>query len=180
MGAGDLAVGMPAVVAGYAGDLLQIPHSTGRQECRWWGDRNHLARAWFEGASVLFGQASHHLVQRVDPWVVPLTGDGGVHRNVFVGGIERPVVSLPLLANVAQRIRRAASVRLVEHDHIRQVQHVDLLELRRRPVIRRHHVDRGIGQVDDLGVALSDSGGLDHDQVEAVSPEHRDRVVRRL
>src|SRR3546814_4453977 len=53
-----------------------------------------------------------------DAGVVELAGDGRVDGDVFVGGLERDAVALPLLADVAQGIFRAALVVLVEHDQL--------------------------------------------------------------
>ncbi len=86
------------------------------------------------------------------------------------------MVAPPLLAHVAQRILGAALLELVDHDQVGEVEHVDLLELARGAVLARHHVDREVDQIDDLGVALADAGRLDHDQVEPGELEQRDRV----
>ena len=80
---------------------------------------------------------------------------------------ELAVAAAPLLAHVAQRVLATAPIELVEHDQVGEVEHGDLLELRRRAVLRRHDVDREVHQIDDLRVALPDAGGLDEDQVEA-------------
>ena len=77
------------------------------------------------------------------------------------------MIALPLLAHVAQAVLGAALLELVEHDHVGEVEHVDLLELARRAVVAGHHVQRQVDEVDDLGVRLADAGGLDDDQVEA-------------
>ena len=58
--------------------------------------------------------------------------------------LEARAVAPPLLAHVAQRVLRAAAVGLVQHDEVGEVEHVDLLELRRRAVLGRHHVDREV------------------------------------
>ena len=77
------------------------------------------------------------------------------------------MIAPPLLAHVAQRVLGAALLELVEHDHVGEVEHVDLLELARRAVLAGHDVQRQVDQVDDLGVRLTDARGLDDDQVEA-------------
>ena len=60
------------------------------------------------------------------------------------------MISLPLLADVPQRILGPVTVELVEHDAIREVEHVDLLELGGRTELGCHHVDGVIDEVDDL------------------------------
>ena len=83
----------------------------------------------------------------------------------------------PLSPHVPQGILPPALVELVEDDEIGEVEHVDLLELRGRPVLGGHHVEGEVGEVDHLGVALADPGRLDHHEVEAGSLEHRDGVA---
>ena len=77
------------------------------------------------------------------------------------------MIAPPLLAHVAQRVFGAALLELVQHDHVGEVEHVDLLELAGGAVFGGHHVQRDVRDVDDLGVALPDAGGLDHDQIES-------------
>ena len=116
----------------------------------------------------------------VDARVLELAGDRRIDGHVLVADLEGQPVAPPLLAHVTQRILTAAAVELVQHDHIGEVEHVDLLELARRAVVRGHHVDREVDQVDDLAVALADAGGLDQDHGEPGSLEQRDRVAEDL
>ena len=76
------------------------------------------------------------------------------------------MIALPLLANVAQRIFRAAFVVLVQHNQIGEVQHVYLFELAGRAVIAGHDVDGKIDEIDNLTIALADAGRLHDDQIE--------------
>ena len=78
----------------------------------------------------------------------------------------------PLAPDVAQRIGRALPVGLVQRDQVGELEHVDLLELRRRAVVGRHHVDGDVDEVDDLRVALADARGLDDHEVEVRGLEH--------
>ena len=78
------------------------------------------------------------------------------------------MVAPPLLADVAQGVLAAALVELVEDEDPGEVEHVDLLELARGAVLRRHHVERDVDEVDDRGVALADPGRLDDDEIEAL------------
>ncbi len=107
----------------------------------------------------------------VDARIVEAAGDGREHRHLVVGPLELDAVAAPLLAHVAQRVLGAALVELVERDQVGEIEHVDLLELARRAVFAGHHVHRHVDQVDDLGVALADAGGLDDDQVETRVPQ---------
>ncbi len=87
--------------------------------------------------------------------IVPKTG------SVSSAASKSVVVALALLAHVAQRVERAALVELVDRDEVREVEHVDLLELRRGAVLGGHDVERDVGVLDDLGVGLADARGLD-------------------
>ena len=59
---------------------------------------------------------------------------------------EGLAVARHLAADVAERVLGAASLELVDHHEVGEVEHVDLLELRRRAVLGRHDVDRHVGQ----------------------------------
>ena len=100
-------------------------------------------------------------------WIVELTGDRRVDRNLVVGRRERRVIAFPLLADISQGIFGPTLVVLVQDDEVREIEHVDLLELARGAVIAGHDVDGEIHEIDDLAIALSDTRGLDDDQVEA-------------
>jgi hypothetical protein len=76
------------------------------------------------------------------------------------------VVAPELLAHVPQGVEAAALVELVDGDDVGVVEHVDLLELRRRAVFAGHHVQGDVGVLGDLGVALPDAAGLDDHQIE--------------
>ena len=89
-------------------------------------------------------------------------------------------IALILLAHVAQRIRSALAVELVDRDKVGEVEHVDLFELARRAELGRHHVERDVDQWHDRGVPLADAGGLDGDQIEAGDFAGRDGVRQRL
>jgi hypothetical protein len=91
------------------------------------------------------------------------------------------VIALVLLAHVAQRVERAALVELVDRDQVGEVEHVDLLELRRGAVFGRHHVERDIAVLGDLGVGLADTGRLEQHQVitRRAHDAHRLTDVRR-
>ena len=120
--------------------------------------------------------AAQRREQAVHARVVEAAGDGREHRHAVVRQLERGAVAPPLLAHVAQRVLGAALLELVERDQLGEVEHVDLLELARRAVLAGHHVERHVDQVDDLGVALADARGLDHDQVEAGVAQQAEHV----
>ena len=96
-------------------------------------------------------------------------------RGVFGGEVE--VVPLVLLADVAQRVEGPFLVRLVDGNHVGEVEHVDLLELGGCPVLGGHHIHRKVGEIDDLGVRLADTRGLQDHQVEPGRLHHVQRLA---
>ena len=124
-----------------------------------------------------FPQLPAHVPEHpVDARILELAGDRRVDGHVLVGGVEGQAVAPPLLADVAECVLGAAPIELVEHDHVGEIEHVDLLELTGRAVVRGHHVDREVGQIDDLAVALTDAGRLHKDQGEPGRLEQGDGV----
>ena len=111
--------------------------------------------------------------------VVELRRHGLEHRQFGVVGTEPIVVAAKLLPDVSERIVGALPVRLVDDDGVGEVDHVDLLELARRPVLGGHDVDRPIRQIDDLRSGLAAAGRLDDDEVEAGELAHGDRSFQR-
>ena len=71
----------------------------------------------------------------------------------------------------AQCIGGPGFVTLVQDHGVRGVEHLDLLELARTAIVRRHDIDRYVDEIDDLGVALPGAGGLDEDQIETERPQ---------
>ena len=114
------------------------------------------------------------------PRIVPVPRDRRKDGHVDVRGADLVAIATPLLADVAQRVGGAPAIALVQHDQVREVDHVDLLELGRRAVVRRHHVERRVDAIDDLRVALPDAGGLEEDQIEARGAQHGEAVARGL
>jgi len=85
-----------------------------------------------------------------------------------------------MLPHVPQRVLATLAVELVDGDEIGEVEHVDFLELARRAVFGRHHVERGIGERHDRRIALADAGRLDDHQVESGDLAGRDHVWEAL
>ena len=96
-----------------------------------------------------------------------LACDRRVDGYIFCGRIKLHVVTLPLLADVSQRVLGAALVVLVQYDEVGKIEHVDFLELAGSAVFTRHDIDGVIHHVDDFAVALADAGGFHENQVEA-------------
>ena len=101
-------------------------------------------------------------------------------RHVLGSLAELLAVAHQLPADVAQRVLGAATLELVDRDHVGEVEHVDLLELGGGAELRRHHVERAVDERHDRRVALADARRLDDDQVEAGGLQHVDHVVEVL
>jgi len=71
------------------------------------------------------------LVERGDAVVVERGGAGAVDRHVLPGLAECLTVAHELTAHVAARVLGAPAFELVDRHHVGEVQHVDLLQLRR-------------------------------------------------
>src|SRR5204862_433478 len=117
--------------------------------------------------AVLGERGEDALVERGDTVVVEARSDGAVYRHLLGGAVEELAVALDLLANVPQRVLAALAVELVDGDEVRKIEHVDFLELARRAVLGRHHVERSIDERHDRRIALADTGGLHEHEVES-------------
>ena len=107
------------------------------------------------------------LVQGGDAVVVEPGRDRAEHRHVGRVPVERLAVADHLAGDVAEGVLGASTFELVDRHRVGEVEHVDLLQLRRGAELGGHHVQRHVGDGGDLRVALADAGGLDDDQVGA-------------
>ena len=89
-------------------------------------------------------------VERVHPRVVELGGAGAENRQLLGGGVEEPMVALVLLADVAQRVLRAAAGEFVDRHEVGEVEHVDFFELGGRTEFAGHNIHGYIYQIDDF------------------------------
>jgi hypothetical protein len=123
---------------------------------------------------------AHRRVQAVDAAVVEAARHRAEHRQGLVGHAVRDLAVAPdLLADVAERVLAALVLELVDRHQVGEIQHLDLLELARRPVLGRHHVQTQIREPRDLGVALPDPRGLDDHQIVARTLDQAHHVVGR-
>ena len=118
------------------------------------------------------------LVERGDAVVVELRRARAEHRHVVGAGVERLAVAHQLAGDVAAGVLGAAALELVDRDDVGEVEHVDLLQLRRGAELRRHHVQRLVHEVDDPGVTLADARRLDDHQVEPGGLAGQDRLAQ--
>ena len=105
------------------------------------------------------------LVQRGHAVVVEPRRHGAEHGQLGRVDVELLAVAGELAAHVAQRVLGPAALELVDHHHLGEVEHVDLLELRCGAELRRHHVDRHIDEGHDGGITLTDARCLDDHEI---------------
>jgi hypothetical protein len=131
------------VTAQRIGDLGQVAHALRRHDGtpgRGCLHRNHRQPALGELQAASGELRRQCLVERGDAVVVEARRHGAEHRHVVGLLAETFAITLVLLAHVAQRVLGTLAVELVDGDEIGEVEHVDLLQLRRSAEFGRHHV----------------------------------------
>ena len=99
----------------------------------------------------------HERIKAIHARIVELGSHGTHYRKLLVLRFPEVVIALVLLAHVPKRIEGATLVKLVEGDQVCKVEHVDFLQLRGRPIFWRHHIERKVRMLNDLGVGLPDA-----------------------
>ena len=143
----DELLGPRVVAADRLGDLGEVADPVAGHDLpdpRGVPDVDPLEDALVEGEAAVGEQAAQVLVERGDAVVVERRGAGAEDRHVVGLLAERLAVADQLAADVAQRVLGAAALELVDRHDVGEVEHVDLLELRRGAVLRRHHVEAGV------------------------------------
>ena len=142
------------------GDLAEVA-----RPCRW--DDVYFFRVAHGPLKVTFpmgkfsGKPSYHKrIEAIHARIVELGSHGTQYGQILVLRFPEVVVALVLLAHVTQRIEGTSLVKLVEGNQVCKVEHVDFLQLRGRPILRRHYVERKIRMLDDLRIGLSDAGSF--------------------
>ena len=102
-----------------------------------------------------------------DTRIIELARYRRIDRNIFVSGLKLDVVSLPLLANIPQRILGAAFVIFIQYDQVGKIEHIYFLELAGRAVVTGHYIDGKIDHIDDFTVTLTDARCLNQNKIEA-------------
>ena len=75
------------------------------------------------------------------------------------------MASEPLATDRTPRVVGTTPVELVDRDHVGEVEHLNLLQLGSGTELGGHDVERDIGNVGHGGVALTDPGGLEDNEV---------------
>ena len=142
-GKGGLGCDLRQIAAHAFRDFREIMLARWRHDdrARLGGLRLHGGKARFP-ASELAGveKLEAAFVKGGDAFVVEFRGDRAVDGHLVRCRREGLVAALHLFANVAKRIHGAFAIEFVDDDDIREVEHIDLLELACRPEFRRHHV----------------------------------------
>jgi hypothetical protein len=151
-------------------DLSQVAGARGRQHRGLVGAvaHVHFRQTTLAHRQAELGQAHFQgLVERSHTIVIKARRHGAEHRHLIDRCGKRFLVALHLLGDVAQRIRSALAVELVDDHKLGKVKHVDFFKLAGGAEFGRHHVHRHIHMRHDGGVALADARGLDNDQIES-------------
>ena len=148
-------------------DLAQVARACRRNDV-------HLFRGTHRSLKVtfpifkFFTQTSHHQgIESVHAGIVKLGCHGSYHRKVLLLTIPKVMIAHVLLAHIAKCIEGASLVKLIECNQVCEVEHVNLLQLGRGPVLWGHHVKRQVRVFNDLGVGLPDAGGFKDNKVKS-------------
>ena len=164
----DLFTRHAVVVADGLGDLGEIAHPLGRDGSRARGGHArcgsvgclHTQPALDELAFEMLGQRGHAVV-------IEVGGRGAEDGHVLPSASEVTPVAQDLAGYIAKGIEGSPAIELVDGDDVGVVEHVDLLELGGSSELRRHDVERDVGEIGDRVVALPDAGSFDDDEVIA-------------
>ncbi len=116
------------------------------------------------------------MIEGRHPVVIEFGGDGAVNGHVIGMFIKCCAISLNLLADIAQGIFTTPFFKLVHHDEIGKIEHIDLFQLGCGPEFTGHHINGHIRLIGDERVALTDTGGFGDNQVKPGRLGHGDRV----
>ena len=133
----------------------------------WWNHAFALAHGVHRFAGLKADQSSDLLPQAVNAAVSELAGDGGDDGKFLISDIEHVAVATHLLANGSQSIFTSTLFIFIKNDHIGNIEHFNLLELRVSTELGGHDVEGMIGHRRDGVAALADAAGLAKDEVEA-------------
>ena len=118
------------------GDLGQVAGPGGRDDRRRVGRRSGRRPAGStpsaSGSPRAASSPARCWYRAVTPLSLNVRRAGAEHRHVLRPGAERRPVADQLAGHVAQRVGGAAPLELVDRHHVGEVEHVDLLQLRRR------------------------------------------------
>ena len=125
------------------------------------GRRARIGPGRAPGRSGRRHEAQQVQVEAVHARIVEAAGHGAVHRQPEIGQRFRQRVVAPELPPYRlQRVLGPGVLELVDHHHLGQVQHVDLLQLGAGAELAGHDVHRQLGQIGEIAVALADAAGL--------------------
>ncbi len=118
------------------------------------------------------------LVEGGDALVGEARGDRAEYRKILQGDAGMLPGAGQVAADVPQGVLAAPPLEFVDGDDVCEVEHVDLLELGRRPELRGHDVQGQVAVGGHAGVALADARRLHYHQIETGGPAGGDGVVQ--
>ena len=175
-----LRCGDAVVVAHGVGDVRQVAHASGRHDAPQCA-RPALGRQGEIGGvrrqAPLGEQGAQVSGERGDAVVAEAGCGSAEDGHVLPGRGEVAAIAQELACHVAVGVLGALPLKLVDRDDVGEVQHVDLLQLAGRPVLRRHDVEGDVHVLADRAVALPHARGLDDDEVVSRRGACTDHVV---
>ena len=113
-----------------------------------------------------FQQLQESEIKPVGPLVIESVGNDAKNREAFDGIIKFQMTASILFANRIQCVLGPRFIKLVDHDAVGIVDHVDLFQLGRGTIFRGHHINTEICQIGDFGVTLPNPRRFNKDQVK--------------
>ena len=119
------------------------------------------------------------MIKGRDPIVIEAGGTGAKYRHFVPWRTERTSVSHQLSSHITARVLRTTALVLVYRNHVGEIEHVNLLELRSRTIFRSHNIKGGVNKRYYGRVTLTDTRGLDNDKIESSGLARCDDVGQR-
>ncbi len=155
------------VLADAVRDLAQVARPLGRDDVDFFALSGILSKGARQWGARLVGQGIHQsAVQAVRPGIIELRGNRTEDGQGVVLRFPQFVVALVLFAHVPQGIGASALVKLVDGDHVCEIEHVDFLQLGGGTKLGRHDVQGHIAVVHDFGVTLANARRFEDNQVK--------------
>ncbi len=112
------------------------------------------------------------MIERGYAIIVEFGSDCAEYRQVFRLFIPSFAVALNLFSDITHRIFTAAFFKFVDYDQVGIIQHVNFFKLRRRAELAGHHVHRNVSQINNVGIALTDTRSFGNHQIKSGGFDH--------
>ena len=120
------------------------------------------------------------MVESCHAIIVELRGDGAEYGHFLGGPFPQIPVSLDLFADISDSIFPTPFFKLVDHDQVRIIEHVNFFKLGRSTKFAGHNVYGNVRQVDDARIPLPDTGSFRNDQIKTCGLGHMDDIGQRF